>query len=241
MKRAMASIMLMTTLLTGCTSLYLFDKSEKSLDERWVKTDFSDTIIAIGEPKTPIKGYENALVLAGEKHAYLVQASSSEDDLKKIFKQIDLRYLTIALNNKDGLLVRQQGDWVKCDGNLGCADVELVYNKPRGSFTEQEEKILAELGFHYWQSFRANTPSITNKHIRKISFTVTEPVTNKEQLQHQFKQPVKLNYAQFNPNKGKITRGMTYGLIPIAIAFDIVTFPLQMIYCHDFAKPEQCD
>lgn len=111
--------------LSGClASNALYDSIDRSLAERHVLMH-SDTVIAICKPTAPIKGYENALALVGEKNGYLVQPDgSSGDTLLKIFETADLQSLSLRGYGTSLDVKQAYNDWT-CTSKYGCANIGL--------------------------------------------------------------------------------------------------------------------
>lgn len=226
-----SGLALSTFLLSGCiASSFLDNGITESELSRWVATDTTDNIIAIGKPTTSIKGYENALALVGEKHNYLIQPVSGSDNLKQIFETVDLRYLTIELPTEKHIAVKQSGDkdsYYSCPTEYGCAwSISLRFKKTPGQFSDTEKAKLKKLGFYCYDYSKESEASCSYES-NKIAFTVTQKSMSNEKLNHRLKQPVPIVFYQFHPNKGVVGRAVRYALLPLAMAFDIVTFPIQ--------------
>lgn len=227
-----SGLALSTFLLSGCiASSFLDNGITESELSRWVATDTTDNIIAIGKPTTSIKGYENALALVGEKHNYLIQPVSGSDNLKQIFETVDLRYLTIELPTEKHIAVKQSGDkdsYYSCPTEYGCVwEIQLRFTKSPHQFFDKEKDKLKNLGFNCYIDAKQNQSNCYYT-TYKIAFTATQKSMSNEKLNHRLKQPVPIVFYQFHPNKGVVGRAVRYALLPLAMAFDIVTFPIQM-------------
>lgn len=242
LKIGMVSALMAT--LSGCLTSNALDKSiHKSLAERNVLTH-SDTIVAIGKPVTPIKGYENALALVGEKNGYLVQPDgSSSDTLLKIFETADLQSLSLGIRS-NGLDINQAyNDWT-CASKYGCANVSLHFSKSIDSLSDStkslEEKThdlsnlydekaqMEKLGFDCKLRSEAKV-RLSCYHSQKLAFTITEPINNPSQLTHKLSEPVAVRFYTFDADHDKREIAIKKFLKPIAFAFDVATFPIQMM------------
>lgn len=195
---------------------------ERSKAKRWVATNTTDTIIAIGKPATVIKDHEHALVLAGQKYNYLIEDGSHR--LKRIFESVALRYLTIDLPKSKHIAIKQSGDGFTCSSDFGCADrISLNFKKPMSQTTAQDKKHLETLGFYCYD--------FSNTHL-ECSYSSHRPALiptqkNGSTLTHRLKQSINITLYEFHPHKGQLKRATTMLFVPLAIAFDIITFPIQ--------------
>lgn len=242
LKIGMVSALMAT--LSGCLTSNALDKSiYKSLAERHVLIH-SDTVIAIGKPTAPIKGYENALALVGEKNGYLVQPDgSSGDTLLKIFETADLQNLSLR-GYGGGFDVKQAyNDWT-CTSKYGCANIIVRFSKSSESISNstksQEEKTrdfsklydekaqMEKLGFNCKMLYETHV-ILSCYHSEKLAFTVTEPINNPSQLTHKLSKPASLRFYEFHADHDKKEIAIKKFLKPIAFAFDVATFPIRMM------------
>lgn len=242
LKIGMVSALMAT--LSGCLTSNALDKSiYKSLAERHVLIH-SDTVIAIGKPTAPIKGYENALALVGEKNGYLVQPDgSSGDTLLKIFETADLQNLSLR-GYGGGLDVKQAyNDWT-CTSKYGCANIGLRFSRSIDSLSDSTKSLedktrdlsklydekaqMENLGFEC-KMHSAEDVSLSCYYSEKLAFTITEPVTNPSQLTHKLSKPASLRFYEFHADHDKKEIAIKKFLKPIAFAFDVATFPIQMM------------
>lgn len=222
------ALLLSAILLNGCiASRFLGEGISESENSRWVATNKTDSIMAVGKPAKSIKGYENALVLVGEKHNYLIQSVPTDNELKRIFETLDLKHLTINLPKEKHIAVKQSGDANYCPSEYGCAwNIELRFKKELSLASDTEKDILKALRFScYTYTKDALLSCYHNTHT--IAFTMTQKSISSEKLNHRLNQPVPIVFYEYQPNKGSIGRAARYALLPVAIAFDIVTFPIQ--------------
>lgn len=235
MKPSVVLVSLFTLCLSGCFASSALEQSiKKSKDKRWIATDMSDTIIAIGKPAKPIQGYENALVLAGQKHSYLIHNHDKTDSLKRILDTMDLRYLHINLPTNHQIAVKQSGNGFACTSSFGCAErISLSFKKPLNQVKniETEKQQLRKLNFYCSDVLSHHTYKthlVCDYITYNTAFIPIQSAQNHANLTHRFKEPVPITHYEFRKHKGQIERTAKKALIPLALAFDIVTFPIQI-------------
>lgn len=226
-------LIILPFLLSACfATKALIKAEEKSKEDRWVATNITDKILAIGKPTKPINGYENALVLVGEKHNYLIElVNSPKADLQSIFESIDLSYVTIGLHDRDHIAVKQKaGDhhdgYHACPSSFGCAYIGLSFLKPLVLVTYKEKENLQRLGFSC-SKYIDNRKLHCFTGYNKIAFTVVQKTTQPNSLSHRFQYPLSMVYYEFHANKGETSSAVFNTLLPLAIIVDVVTFPIQ--------------
>lgn len=242
LKIGMVSALMAT--LSGCMTFFALDDSiEKSKAERHVLTH-SDTVVAIGKPVTPIKGYENALALVGEKNGYLVQPDDNNSDtLLKIFEMADLKNLSLGRYGYSLDVKQAYDDW-KCSSKYGCANIIVRFSKSSESISNstksQEEKTqdfsklydekseMEKLGFDCKMYYEAHV-ILSCYYSEKLAFTITEPVTNPSQLTHKLSKPVAVRFYEFHADHERHEIVIKRILKPVAFAFDVVTLPIQIL------------
>ncbi len=144
-------------------------------------------MIAYGYSKQPIPGHENAVIIVGKQHNYLVEAADEEpqkDIFKKVVTQLDLKYLTISSQYQNSrefdIYHRNQNEPLQ-------EQLKIQFNKP-GSLITTEQQTLKQLGFEC----HATTPQSSYCY-RMVHYTISPiPKTNNDaDLKHLFRQPIK--------------------------------------------------
>ncbi|WP_201549963.1 hypothetical protein [Psychrobacter fjordensis] len=244
------SLLLITLLgssivLNGCATTALSDytKSDNTKDHK--KNILSESVIAVGYPNKPIQGYEDAMILAGKNYSFLVQpvvsVDTSSDLFKRIFTQVDLGSLYIDTNpsysNQD-VQKKTQADSnklvldVKSDESNQIknvpANIGLIYAKPINVLKLNEQSQLERFGFECKTAIVAEQPNLICQRAVNIKLTVASAVQNINEVNYKLKQPlnIQLNYkwkTSSNANKFGVV------LLPVAMAVDIVTFPVQLL------------
>ncbi|RZG76122.1 hypothetical protein EXE09_09375 [Acinetobacter sp. WCHAc060025] len=202
-----------------------------------------DQLIAIGRASQPISGYEDALVIAGEKYSYLVTSDQKSkittQNLNQILQQFDLQNLSLyqagwdtnlALglvrneNPKNPILFEMKKERETQGKNMH-ANIYLVYRKSLQHVKPQDQAKLKQFDFECVKS----KVELQCKLDIAVDLRLAQQVANKNQLQHRFKQPVDLIVYQ-TIEKSKVAQtAKNIALYPLAITFDIVTSPLQLI------------
>lgn len=221
-------VVFVSLLLTGCiASGFLEEGIKKSNQKRWTATDTNDHIIAIGKPAKPITGYDNALVLVGRNHDYLLTSAQGTNNFKNILESVDLRYLYIDLHNQKHVAVKQPADDYSCPSSFGCIDeVSLHFKKPLVQLSKNERKHLESLHFNcYGDADKVFLSCYYTTY--RIALTMTQKNTN-QSLKHQLKTPLPIVFYEFHASKGVLGRGARWALLPLAVVFDVVTFPIQV-------------
>lgn len=219
-------VAVMALALAGCmASAHLEQGIIKSKDNRWIATHTRDDIIAIGQPKRPIDGYEGALVLVGRQHDYLLTSVfGSSEKLGRVLQGVDLRYLYVDLHKQTHLVVKQAGGDYACPSAFGCIDdVTLVLKKPSNQVTHTEKDKLETLGFRCHGS-----AELLSCYYNTYRLSLTMTTKNHHAPKHSFKAPAPIVFYEFHAHKGKAGRVVRRALMPLAIAFDVVTFPIQL-------------
>ncbi|MDN3399791.1 hypothetical protein QL919_13750 [Psychrobacter sp. APC 3426] len=220
----------------------VYDNKNKIVEE--TKTVFNDEVIAIGKPNLTIAGHEHALALVGNKYSYLIEPSRDNSELfKDIFSQVDLRYLYLnpskARYTIDTKAITKQLEVVidkesNCQYDHGCADLSLHFKKPiTASYSDAKEwSALENLGFGCTHQYELQKRYLVCNRDISVGFTVAQPITNVDSIPHQFKQPLQLTINQ-KFSKTSTGPNLLKALVvfaPITIAFDVITFPLQVVH-----------
>ena len=222
------------------------------------KNILSEEVIAIGYPNKPIKEYEGAMILAGKNYSFLVQPTvsshTSSDIFRRIFSQVDLGSLYIDTNPSsyysDSDTQREYGTRdiqkkTQADSNELILDIDrdrdgssqvknistrinLVYAKPTNEVKNNEQPQLENLGFKCQTSVIAEQQSLACQRSVFIKITVASAVQNIDQINHKLKQPMTI---QLNENWKTRDNTNKFGiaLLPVSVAVDIVTLPIQAI------------
>ncbi|WP_386693878.1 hypothetical protein [Lonepinella sp. MS14435] len=219
--------------LTGCMlSAWMSDKIDESkATQQWqVLADKDDIVLAIAKAKQPIKGYEQAMILVGQKQSYLIQDTDSKRDiLNKIFTQrLDFTNLIVRPHldhhEKREYFPIKLGNHNGCNTE-SCLAVDLSFFKERDINSNQEEQKLEKIGFECNSAW----PTYLDCRLDNIQFSIqTASAIPTSKLEYQFKNPMRIKFLNYTPNGGDVSRSIMKALIPVTLAIDIVTFPIQI-------------
>ena len=211
---------LLMTSLSGCAT-YMASQSTETTTKITKTLAYEDAILGMGQPTGENISAEarNFLALIGEKQSYLL--TDGADEIKAIVKNLDGRLIGVNQDQpKINMLVQQDSSEIQSVRG----DVTITYNKAADRLTEQERKTLTELKFtlaedkqSYWRSL----------HIQGV---VYPPVKNLAAIASQFKQtrPVQFYKTEYKQNHNPL-RAI---LLPLGVAFDVVTAPIQIPFWY---------
>lgn len=242
--------------LNGCATTVLSDFTKRDRMKNHTKNILSENVIAVGYPNKPIQGYEDAMILAGKNYSFLVQpvvsSHTSSDIFSRIFSQVDLGSLYIDTNPSSyssapeaqtTFGTRDIQKKIQADSNELILNIDrdrssqvkhvstrinLVYAKPINEVKNNEQPQLENLGFTCQTSVIAEQQSLACQRPVHIEITVASAVQNIDQINHKLKQPMTIQL-----NEEWRARDSTYNLgialLPVSVAVDIVTLPIQAI------------
>lgn len=214
---------------TGCSGTHDFKK----------RAMLKDTYIAIGKPVQPIAGFDNALILIGEKST-LILTPKTADDVKffQNFHRFDLKDLSLEAKNTTITVVRDEnlgnlssGDIIKEHlGNPSSSVIIKFSRKNEFPATTNEKQLLNELGFR----LVSNNTSVGAddayfEYDKQVGFniTVAQAIPNAN-LQHTFRKPVSFEFVVFEQKEQKSRNALAVLFLP-AFFIDVVTLPIQMV------------
>ncbi len=243
-KYLLGTMFLLPVFISGCATMLLNEHTFESKTEQGILLE--DTLIAVGTPSKPIRGYEDALAIAGDKYSYLVKPSIKYFDktiqnplpIKSILNEVDLAYLSVGQYKQTRSLSEDTAEMSlfpsfdllvtntkrAMNHTIEATEITFMYLKQSNLVKMGEIERLQSLGFKceaykkYQRCFQKGF----------VDITVTKPVANKEQLQHLLKTPIPLN-VRYSIDKVNPKMVASYALTPFTIAFDIVTSPIQLV------------
>ena len=217
--------------LSGCIPTEKLDyQLMRQEDAKWVADEqLTDTIIAVGKPPVPIQGVEHAIVFAGEKHSYLVQSANRDRELIDILNHVDLAYFSfkpMPAFNAPYFRIRigEQG----CTSAQGCIATILWFEKPTHLLVAGETAKLEGFDFTCHDGFTDGMTRCT-KDLWRLPVTVAPVVKNIETLAYRLPQPATLKVYNYQPNKALKEEEKLKAMMPLAKAFDIISFPIQFL------------
>lgn len=227
--------------LGGCATSYLHYETGVYSPKYDRGIALEDTLIAIGHSRQPIKNYENALILAGEKYSYLAIPNQKkkvpQNLFQQIYTQVDLKYLiagqfkyermidenTARYDLKPKLGFRlEHGKSAKNQKLLG--EIGFLFNKPMNLLKSGERENLEAMGFKC---------NLIEKNLKctldsSIELHLASAAKNQSELKYTFKRPVQL-VVGYEIEKFDYKGVGRIALYPLAIAVDIVTSPIQLV------------
>ena len=234
MLKSLSRLSLAGSLVLGLSSCIVTEKLDYQLmlqeDAKWIADEqFTDTIIAVGKPAAPIQGVEHAIAFAGEKRSYLVQSANRDREFMDILDQVDLAYFSfkpMPAFNAPYFRIRigEQG----CISAQGCIATILWFEKPTHLLVAGETAKLEGFDFTCHDGFAGGITRCT-KNLWRLPVTVAPAVKNIETLAYRLRQPTTLKFYNYQPDKALAEEKRLKTLMPIAKAFDIITFPIQLI------------
>ena len=234
MLKSLSRLSLAGSLVLGLSSCIVTEKLDYQLmlqeDAKWIADEqFTDTIIAVGKPAAPIQGVEHAIAFAGEKRSYLVQSANRDREFMDILDQVDLAYFSfkpMPAFNAPYFRIRigEQG----CISAQGCIATILWFEKPTHLLVAGETAKLEGFDFTCYDGFAGGITRCT-KNLWRLPVTVAPAVKNIETLAYRLPQPTTLKFYTYQPDKASAEEKRLKTLMPIAKAFDIITFPIQLI------------
>ena len=110
----------------------------------------------------------------------------------------------------------------------GCIATILWFEKPTHLLVAGETAKLEGFDFTCHDGFAGGMTRCT-KNLWRLPVTVAPAVKNIETLAYRLPQPTTLKFYNYQPDKALAEEKRLKTLMPIAKAFDIITFPIQLI------------
>lgn len=175
---------------------------------------FDDSIFAVGEISPSIKqkiGCKNASMFLGKKNSYLIFDGSER--LIQIIKSINGQHLSIDQDDEK-MYTKDKKIW---------GSIRLTYNNPQ--ISPDEESQLMSLGF---QKPKSHNRLYQYETSIKITGSIQEAI-NVKQPDSGFVKP--RNFTFRKPAQSAIVPNIKItALMPVAIAVDSATWPLQLLF-----------
>lgn len=209
---------------SGCATSSLLEND--SQNTKTVKTVLSeDNIIAFGRPAQALKNLPNAsMVIVGYKNSYVLTEGGREMTTlltnltpKNIQVNNDMAFL--VPNNDGHFQGTMKLSYAKLKDEFKRSDYQFfLQNGGQDCTTSSDERISA-------QRFCFNVP---------IKGVIYPPVNNLAMLQSQYRALSRPYSVTFYTMSQQATSNNTSGaqklvLLPFALAFDVITFPLQLL------------
>lgn len=202
--------------LSGCATFMVNDATQTTTDMS-KKLAYEDAILGMGQPSGDNISDEarNFLALIGQKQTYLLIEGA--DEIKAIVKNLDGRLVGV---NQDQEFIEMSVAQDSKEIQRVAGDVLITYNKPNDRLTAQERKTLDQLKF-----ITGEDGQMHRRHLY-IQAIVYPPAKNLEAIQSQFKQT---RHVQFYQTEYKQNHNPLRAiLLPLGVAFDVITAPIQI-------------
>jgi len=199
--------------LSGCIATEKLDyQLMKQEDAKWVANEtLTDTLIAVGKP------------------SYLVQSTNRDSELTDILDYVDLAYFSFKpMPAFDAPYFRIRVGEEGCTSVQGCIATILWFEKPTHLLAAGETAKLEGFDFTCHDGFAGGMTRCT-KNLWRLPVTVAPAVENIDTLQYRLSPPTTLKFYHYQPDKAIAEEKRLKALMPFAKAFDIITFPVQLI------------
>ena len=159
----------------------------------------------------------------------MVQSAKRDREFIDILEQVDLAYFSfkpIPAFNAPYFRIRidEQG----CSSAQRCIATILWFEKPTHLLAAGETAKLEGFDFTCNDGFAGGKTRCT-KNLWRLPVTVAPAVKNIETLTYRLRQPTALKFYTYQPDKALAEEKRLKTLMPLAKAFDIITFPIQFI------------
>ncbi|MBS9781004.1 MAG: hypothetical protein KGV56_00745 [Gammaproteobacteria bacterium] len=212
--------MLTTFFLQGCATAFLTAAPNNAGSTTHYKNFDTDTIQYFATPKAENSQYKG-IVLVGQKYLYHLDNTDSIEQFGQLTQYLDPQLLEFDRNIK--IHIRDTKDIT--------AIIKINYNKPHNLYSDKEEKALKTIKCSRYDDKPENLYEAHNSDchlalygkLYKKSESNSLPTSNNSLSQAL---TVKLITVTNTPNLNveKLTA------LPITLAFDVVTSPLQLLY-----------
>lgn len=244
MKLKLIAVALSSIGLASCTTVMLKENINSAKSRHKAKTVLEDRLIAVGRAKNPIANHEHAVVLAGKNFSYLISPSQSLKQSPQLFQeiltQVDLQYAHMsqtAVSAQDPNTRTEKPAVQTLQFEMNDTEAEDTHStffgrlyinfiKPVDLLKTGEQKQLEAL------QFKCATPSsglLSCYRQIEVNIQLATAINTKQNLQHTLNNPV---FIKVVTNKdglmlSKAANAGKYALLPLTVAIDLVTSPIQ--------------
>ena len=216
--------------LSACATQYV--AHELGAKQGHVAADYQyrvileDQLVAIGTPKAKLAQHEDAWVLVGKQHSYLMTVQGKPAGyLQQVLHSVDARFLRIhGQYSRDGLgavLIAERPEQDKL-----FEQVRLDYRKPLAQVSAAERQRLQDLGFYCNAiSSSAVYDCSLGLNVQYHIITAAKPTGSKV---HKFAQPHSFKITLRSDGNPAATWPQK-ALLPLALVVDVVTAPVQWL------------
>lgn len=218
MKHALLALLtsFLCTGLSGCAT-FMANEATETTTSMSKKLAYEDAILGMGQPTGDNISEEarHFLALIGQKQTYLLIEGA--DEIKSIVKNLDGRLIGVNQDQESiEMSVFQDGK----DNQRIAGDIRISYNKPTERLTGQERQTLDQLKFKVTQDGQ------TYERYLSIQALVYPPAKNLQAISAQFKQTRHVTFYQTEYKQNH--NPLRAVLLPLGVAFDVITAPIQI-------------
>ena len=214
--------------VSGCATSSLLDSSDRQVSSKTVKQILSeDQIVAFGRPAQPIANMPNStMVIVGEKNSYVLTQGGTE----MVSLLTNLTPKNIQVDNEMSFYSPKNDGYFQ-------GQMKLSYAKLKDEFERSDYQFFLQNG-----GKECTTASDQRINAQRFCFSVPikgaiyPQVSNLNLIQAKYKPLTKPYTVSFysESTQNEVSRSGRSGaeklvLLPFALAFDVVTFPVQVL------------
>lgn len=228
-----SAVLLAVSTLSGCATTQLIDGDSSRYQRTTTQTInlVDDTVVAFGKPATQVAGIpSDGVVIVGEKHSYVLTQGGYQ--FSQLLTNLDPRYIQVT-RSLDFYSPKNDG---RFQGSF-----EISYRKVKSDFSKNDIDFVLRSG-----GTECTTESDNRMNAQRFCFKVplegaVYPVVNNlSLLQSKFKslsRPYKVSIytetTQTTTEYNGTNPVAKLVLLPFALAFDVITLPIQLVAGFD--------
>lgn len=201
----------------------------ETIKQQWQYNEtLNDNIIAVGIPLQNTENFDDAIVLMGEKRAYLLQYDGFPNPQTQ-FTQTDSPYLRLSPANQRH---RDIGDrYIEIlSSNTSSLRIKITFDKPAAAFQNaaakaQEMQKMRDLGFQCMDDEHNHSGSLYCFDYSNLSLQTVQTAPEKPLL-HRLDKPIAIKFAYHESEHTAITHAQLPSLNPNAV-IQVQTLPIQ--------------
>ncbi len=229
--------------LTSCATMGLVESTRAESPKQYNKRVLVESVIAVGYPSQPIRGYEHAMILAGKNYSFIVKpvvsSDTPQDSFKTLFALVNLSALYIDTQYKtdeykaktkaksNELVLNVLSDSLNDTKNIP-AKVGLIVSQPLSNLKAYEQSLVQNLGFKCEKAIIEAQEHLICQRILQTTITIASAVQNIDNAKYKLKQPLTIE-IDFNYLKDVKRRERISKFSPLAIVSNIDTLDIQVI------------
>lgn len=206
-------------------------QTQHNLNPDWVANEkLADHIIAIGISEAEIPNFADAMVLVGEKHAYLAQSDVGAPNWRQILQQVETQYLTLTSSNQRHREIGNTYIEVLSGEDSGNLRVQFLFSKPKTAFRnaaemKQEEQKMRDLMFQCTPMEYATVASLNCFQYANMDIRSAQ-INNRSALAHTFGTPIPIKIA-YHESEYTTSSHQKLSWLNGKLRFNVRTFPIK--------------